>query len=765
MNRLLTALLLLILPIAALAAGTPSPATRTIVLVRHGHYLPDPAADPRLGPGLSPLGVDQAKRVGTRLAGLPARFDGLYVSPLRRARETAAAMAADFPGRNFEVIDDLAECTPPTRRAEVTASEKPADLAACKAQLDRLFAERFRPAAGAERTELMVCHGNVIRYLVTRALGVDSAAWLEMSVGNASITRIRVEADGSFKVISVGDVGHLPPALLSGATGDGEPRLVDANAASGRILVDHVNGVTLDGAGKLQRFEALLIDGGKVVATGSHAELASRAGKATVIDGKGRSLLPGLIDAHGHVLGLGELRIQADLVGTTSLDQALGRIKAFAASHGDDPWVIGRGWNQVTWKLGRFPTASELDAVVADRPALLERVDGHAIWVNSAAMKLAGIDRNSKDPEGGRIERDARGNPTGVFVDGAMDLVNRKLPPRTPGQLAAALDGALAEMASVGMTGVTDAGIDLATFRLYKRYADEGRLSTRINAMIGGTGADFDAISQGGPLVGYGQDFLSVRSVKLYADGALGSRGAAMLAPYSDDPGNRGLLFNTQDALTAMVGKALGKGYQVGVHAIGDAGSRQTLDAFDAAYKLHGGRGLRNRIEHAQVVSLEDIPRFVTLDLIASMQPTHATSDMNMAEDRVGAERIKGAYAWQRFLGQGTRIAAGSDFPVESANPFLGLHAAVTRQDLDGNPPGGWYPAQAMSVTEALRAFTLDAAYAAHAEDTQGSLEPGKWADFILVDQDIFSIAPLKIGATKVLETWVGGKRVFSAAP
>ena len=530
-----------------------------------------------------------------------------------------------------------------------------------------------------------------------------------------------------------------------------------------KLLIHNVNGYTLDSAGKLQRFEALLIDSGKVLATGSHKVLSKRAGgDATLVDGKGRSLLPGLIDAHGHVLGLGTMKMQADLTGTATLDAALQAVKTFAGAHTGDAWILGRGWNQVAWKLGRFPTSAELDSVVADRPVWLERIDGHAGWANSAALKLAGIDKTSKDPVGGRIERDAAGNPTGVLVDGAMELLTRKLPLPTPEQLAAALDGALAEMASVGLTGVADAGIDQATFALYKRYADEGRLTARIYAMIGGTGSDFEAISKAGPLIGYGQDFLTVRSVKLYADGALGSRGAAMLAPYADAPGNSGLLFNSQEALTGMIGKALAKGYQVCVHAIGDKANRQVLDGFTAAYKAHGGQQLRNRIEHAQVVALSDIPRFVTLKLIASMQPTHATSDMNMAEDRVGAERIKGAYAWRRFLKQGTKLAAGSDFPVESANPFFGLHAAVTRQDHAGKPPGGWYPEQALSVTQALRAFTLDAAYAAHAEKSLGTLEPGKWADFVLVDQDIFSAKPAQIWSTQVLETWVGGKRVYA---
>ncbi len=528
------------------------------------------------------------------------------------------------------------------------------------------------------------------------------------------------------------------------------------------LLVDNINGYTLDSAGKLQNFGAMLVEDGKVLATGNHAEMAKRAGDARVIDGKGRTLLPGLIDAHGHVMGLGAMTLQADVAATPSLDAALAKIKTFAATHKSDPWILGRGWNQVIWKLGRFPTAKELDAVVSDRPAFLSRVDGHAGWANSAAIELAGITKDTKDPVGGRIERDAQGNPNGVFVDAAMELIGSKIPPPTEGQRSAALSSALEMMASVGLTGVGDAGIDLAEFNLYKRFADEGKLSARIYAMIGGTASDFDAIAKDGPLIGYGHDFLNVRSVKLYADGALGSRGAAMLMPYSDDAKNSGLLFSPPAEMTSMISKALGHGYQVCVHAIGDKGNREVLDSFAAAYKKYpDGKKLRNRIEHAQIVSVEDIPRFVDLNLIASMQPTHATSDMNMAEDRVGHERIKGAYAWRTFLKQGTRIAGGSDFPVESPNPFFGLHAAVTRQDHEGHPPGGWYPKQAMTMTEAVRAFTLDAAFAAHEEDTLGTLEPGKWADFILVDQDIFKVDPGKVWNTKVLQTWVGGKSVY----
>lgn len=529
------------------------------------------------------------------------------------------------------------------------------------------------------------------------------------------------------------------------------------------LYVHNVKGYTLDSHGKLQHFDALLVDHGKVVATGSDAALAKRAGDATVVDGHGKTLLPGLIDAHGHVLELGYALTQADLNGTQSLDEALARIKTYAAAHPDARWITGGGWNQVIWKLGRFPTARELDTVVSDRPVWLSRIDGHAAWANSAAMKLAGITRETKDPPGGRIERDAQGNPTGVFVDGATALIHAPEP--TDHERAAALDTALAEMARVGLTGVDDAGIDLPNYRLYKQYADAHKLTARIYAMVRDTGPAFDTISAEGPLDGYGDGFLTVHAVKLFADGALGSRGAAMLAPYSDDPHNRGLLFMSPATMVSKIEKAFAKGYQVNIHAIGDAANHEVLDSFAAAYKVHpNAKAFRNRVEHAQIVTLQDIPRFVPLELIASMQPTHATSDMNMAQDRIGRERLAGAYAWQRFLKQGTVVAFGSDFPVESPNPFFGLHAAVTRQNHQNQPPGGWYPGQKMSLEQAFRAFTLSAAYAGHAEKTQGTLEPGKYADFILVDQDIFAVNPQSIWKTQVLGTWVGGKRVYSAS-
>ena len=533
-----------------------------------------------------------------------------------------------------------------------------------------------------------------------------------------------------------------------------------AVAQADPTLVGNVHGYTWSGD-HLQQFTGLVFDAGKVVGTGESGALRKQYPQAAYIDGKGSTLLPGLIDAHGHVFSLGSKSSQIDLDGTESLQAAQERVRTFLKAHPGTGWVLGDGWNQVIWKLGRFPLATDLDAVLSDRPAALSRVDGHAKWLNSSALRAAGITKDTPDPVGGRIERDAGGNPSGVLVDKAMALVDKVIPPPTASERRAALSSALASLSSVGLTGVGDAGVSPEEIAVYKDFANEGRLTVRIYAMIGDIGPDFPAWAKSGPLIGYGNDHLTVRSVKLFADGALGSRGAALLAPYSDAPNQRGLLFMTDAEMTRKVETALKAGFQVNIHAIGDAANHQVLDAFEAAYRDVGGRELRNRIEHAQVVTLADIPRFKTLDLIASMQPTHATSDMNMAEDRIGKERLRGAYAWRSFLDQGTKIAGGSDFPIESPNPFFGLHAAVTRTDHANRPPGGWYPSQAMTLPEAFRAFTLDAAFAQHQEKTVGSLEPGKWADFILIDRDLFKIAPSDIWKIKVQQTWVGGHQVY----
>ncbi|WP_229262209.1 amidohydrolase [Duganella guangzhouensis] len=528
-------------------------------------------------------------------------------------------------------------------------------------------------------------------------------------------------------------------------------------------IIDRANGYTLNAAGQLQRFSSLAFDDlGRIVAVGSEAQTAAALPRAEHIDVQGKTVLPGLIDAHGHVFELGEIASGVELYSPTSLNAAVRAVADFARSHPKKAWIVGFGWNQEIWKLGRFPTAAELDVAVSERPVLLHRVDGHAIWVNTKALEMAGIDRNTRDPSGGKIERDAAGKPTGVLVDAAMELVNKVVPLPTPAEARATLDVALASLSRVGLTSVHDAGIKAVQDDIYRDYADHGKLTTRVYAMIGDTAGDFDELSKDGPLKSYANDVYALAAVKLYADGALGSRGAALLAPYSDMPSTKGLLFYPDAEMRAKMSKAMKAGYQVNIHAIGDAGNRQILDAYAALIPQYKNVELRHRIEHAQVVALEDIPRFKQLGLIPSMQPTHATSDQNMAEQRVGHERIKGAYAWRSFLDQGSKIACGSDFPIESPNPFEGLHAAVTRQNNANVPAGGWYKNQAMTLTEAFRCFTLDAAYAAHQEEVIGSLERGKWADFIVVDRDIFKIAPEQLGKTQVLQTWMGGKRVYS---
>jgi predicted amidohydrolase YtcJ len=532
------------------------------------------------------------------------------------------------------------------------------------------------------------------------------------------------------------------------------------SAASNAETVFHnFTGHTSTEAG-IHDFSVLVVsDDGKVVATGDSTLLGKYPGAART-DGNGQYLLPGLIDAHAHVHSLGRLAITLDLNGTPSILDAVQQIEKFAAQNRYAEWILGRGWNQVLWAIKEFPKSSDIDAVVSTRPVWLRRIDGHAGWANSKAMKIAGIDDDTPDPVGGKIVRDANGKATGILIDKAMNLLEAHIPKPDKDEIRRAYRTAIRKLVSLGMTGVHDTGINTQEAEVYMSMADDGELDMRIYAMVSDAGENLDAI--GSPLTAYGGDKLDIAAVKLYADGALGSRGAALLEPYSDDSENRGLPFWTAEELFTFTKKANDMGFQVGIHAIGDSGNRMVLDAFE---KAQGGRHseLRNRVEHAQIISLDDIPRFAELGVIASMQATHATSDMNMAEDRLGPDRIKGGYAWRRLLDSGAVIANGSDFPVELPNPFYGLYASVTRQDRSGMPEGGWYIDQGMTRAEALHSFTLAAAYAAHQEDRMGSLEAGKWADFIIVDRDYFKIPSSEIDDIQVIETWVGGKRVFNA--
>ena len=499
---------------------------------------------------------------------------------------------------------------------------------------------------------------------------------------------------------------------------------------------------------------------GRILATGED-DLLTEYADAKRIDVDGKYVLPGLVDAHAHLYSQGFLTISLDLAGTPSLKEAVEQIAAYASNNPRSPWILGRGWNQVLWAVQEFPTASDIDPVVNDRPVWVNRIDGHAGWANSRALAIAGIDDDTADPIGGKIVRDDNGKATGILIDKAMALMGSHIPGPDKDEIRVTYLKAIESLVTMGMTGMHDAGITIVEAEVLISLADDSALDMRVYAMLSDSGANLDAMGE--PLKGYGNDRLDIQAVKLYSDGALGSRGAAMIEPYSDDVENRGLPFWTQDELDSFVQKANGMGFQVGIHAIGDLGNRMALDAFE---KAQGGEKspLRNRIEHAQIIALEDIPRFAELGVIAAMQPIHATSDMNMAEDRLGPDRILGGYAWRRLLDSGAIIASGSDFPVEKANPFLGLYAAVTRQDAAGLPAGGWYGDQALTRAEALHSFTLAAAFAAHQEDRLGSLEAGKWADFIIVDRDYFTIPAAEIDDIQVIQTWVGGRLVFDAA-
>ncbi|ABF53556.1 amidohydrolase [Sphingopyxis alaskensis] len=531
-----------------------------------------------------------------------------------------------------------------------------------------------------------------------------------------------------------------------------------AAPAHADTLVDNVNGITLDRDGKLVRFTGLVIDGeGKV------KQLLDRKDKRPERpdfkeDGKGRTLIPGLIDAHGHVMGLGFQLMLLDLSDTNSLAEAQAAIRRYAAENPEMPWIIGRGWNQEKWGLGRFPTAADLDAAVSNRPVWLERVDGHAGWANSAAMAAAKVTAASKSPEGGRIEM-ADGKPSGVFVDAAMSLIDVAKPRPLARDLDRALYLAQQKLLEQGITAIADMGTTIAEWQAYRRAGDKKQLAVRILS-YGGDIDNMAIIAGSEPTPWLYDDRLRMVGVKLYLDGALGSRGAWLKAPYTDAPGQKGLPLLTPAQLRNKMVRASMDRFQVAIHAIGDAANAEALAAIaDLDADLPGER--RWRIEHAQVIDPADMARFASLKVVASMQPVHQTSDRLMAEARLGPDRLAGAYAWRSLETAGVRLAFGSDVPVESANPFAGLAAAISRTDAAGQPFGGWHPEEAVSRETALDGFTRTAAYAGFAEDRIGTLMPGMRADFLIVDTDPMMASPDEIRRMTPLETWIGGYRYY----
>ncbi len=515
---------------------------------------------------------------------------------------------------------------------------------------------------------------------------------------------------------------------------------------------------------------ALAARRGRIVFVGSDAEAKVLASSSTqVIDLHGATVVPGIIDAHAHLLGLGDMLRRVNVAGTSSYQEVIDRTKAWAKNVALQEWILGRGWDQNRWQIKEFPTHDALSRAFPNNPVVLERIDGHALLANAKAMELAHITATTVEPSGGRIVKLADGAPSGVFVDNAQDLVVRAIPASTRAATRKAILAAITECNRWGLTGVHDPGESAETIAIYEELARAGSYNLRNYVMLSDPGDPGSSATMRNPYIRRGPQsalydgHLWIRAIKLYADGALGSRGAALLAPYSDDPANSGLLVSQPAHIREWSETALHLGFQVNVHAIGDRGNRIVLDAFEAALKAVPKADHRFRIEHAQVLSQADIPRFARLGVIPSMQATHQTSDMRWAEARLGPERIRGAYAWRSLLNTGVVIPNGTDFPVEEVNPLLTFHAAVTRQDPTNWPVGGWYPEQKMTRQEALQSMTIWAAYAGFQESLLGSLTAGKYADFVVLDRDIMRVPDTEILGTRVVSTWIGGKRVYEA--
>jgi predicted amidohydrolase YtcJ len=546
------------------------------------------------------------------------------------------------------------------------------------------------------------------------------------------------------------------------------PAVLEAQSSADLVLINgHI--YTVDNARPV--VSALAVRDGRILFVGSDAEARALATATTmIVDLRGATVVPGITDAHAHLLGLGNTLQRVNLAGASSYDEVIARVRAYARNARPGQWILGRGWDQNRWPTKEFPTQDALSRAFPNNPVVLTRIDGHALLANARAIQLAHVSASTADPAGGRIIRTSSSAPAGVFVDNAQGLITRAIPEPTRADKRRAILAAIAEANRWGLTGVHDPGEDAETIDIYEELARAGNYNLRNYVMLSDPGEPGSSAAQRNPYIQRGPQsalydgHLWIRAIKLYADGALGSRGAALLAPYSDEPSNSGLLVSRPEHIRAWADWGLRRGFQINVHAIGDRGNRIVLDAFDAALRRFPRADHRFRIEHAQVISPQDIPRFARLGVIPSMQATHQTSDMRWAQDRLGPERIRGAYAWRSLLNTGVIIPNGTDFPVEEVNPLLTFHAAVTRQDPTNWPEGGWFPEQKMTREEALQSMTIWPAYAGFQESVLGSLTPGKYADFVVLDRDIMHVPDTEILSTRVTSTWIGGKRIYEAS-
>lgn len=509
--------------------------------------------------------------------------------------------------------------------------------------------------------------------------------------------------------------------------------------------------------------EAVAVAGDRIIFAGDRSRAVTFQGPRTlVLDVGADAVFPGLIDAHAHLMNLGNYLAELQLVGTSSINEIRELVLEHQTGSEKGAWVVGRGWDQNDWVEKRFPAWADLTGTEAN-PVFLWRVDGHAAWLNRTALDALGITSGTPDPEGGRFVRQGNGDPTGVLIDWAADDAAARVPEPALTEKTRRMKVAIAECRRFGLTGVHDTDTNREQLEILDQLAQTGELRLRVYAVLHTPDSAFVmSMLERGPRVDE-ESLVTVRAIKVYADGALGSRGAALLEPYVDEPTQRGLFRTTPDDMRRWARLALQHGFQMCAHAIGDAGNRAVIDAYEQEIGAAQVKNHRFRIEHVQVLNLADVGRMARLGLIASMQPTHATSDMYWAEDRVGPDRIKGAYAWRTLTDAGVVIACGSDFPVESVNPLWGIYAAVTRQDHAGWPAGGWFPSERMTLDEALRGFTANAAFAEFAEKKKGTIQAGKLADFTIINRDLFAVSPEEILKARVAYTIVGGEIVYAA--